>query len=331
MSSAMQRRESLKGRIRLVTVGVLALGLTALSVGFNLLLDNRLHADATAVLRTRAEAQLANIQTTRDGFKVGEAPRDEALDKSAWIYQGDIAIEKPAAPTAEVEHAVEGLVGVPRRIQRTVGNTRLLAVPLHHPAEGTIIVGISLVPYQHTEQIALIGSIALSLCLLLAALLAVRWSVSSARRRVAEMPRHAAEWSETDQHRRFDLGPPRDELTLLASTFDQLLRRIENALRLEQRFSAEMAHELRTPLTGVRAEAELALQQPALAPATREGLERILTGTNRMATVIETLLTSARAAGGTTPGSSDPVPAVRDVVAVVEPSARSRGVTVALD
>src|SRR4051794_10375366 len=272
----MQRGRSLKGRISLVTAVVLVLGLTALSVGFNLLLDNRLHADATAVLRTRALAQLANIETTSHGFRVGDGAHDAALDRSAWIYQGDIAIERPAVPTPAVEHAVENLVGVPRRVQQTVGTTRLMAVPIHHPTPGTIIVGISLVPYQHTERIALIGSTVLSLFLLLAALLAVRWSVSSALRPVAEMTRHAAEWSETDQQRRFDLGPPRDELTLLASTFDQLLRRLETALRHEQRFSPEMAHELRTPLTGVRAEAELALQRPDLSPETREGLDRIL-------------------------------------------------------
>lgn len=48
-----------------------------------------------------------------------------------------------------------------------------------------------------------------------------------------------------------------------------------------------------------------------------------------MTTVIETLLSSARAAGGRT-GRCDPVPAVRQVLAVVEPSAQSRGVTLEL-
>jgi signal transduction histidine kinase len=243
-----------------------------------------------------------------------------------------VAIETPPGAWPVVQEAVDGLVDLQRRTQRTVGNVRLLAVPIRHPAVGTIVVGISLTPYQHTERISLVGSIVLSLFLLLAATLAVRWSVASALRPVAAMTRRAAEWSEHDTQRRFSLGAPRDELTLLAATFDDLLRRIETALRVEQRFSAELAHELRTPISGIRAEAELALQQPGLDVATRETLERVLLGTNRMSTVVETLLSSARAAGGqAATAASDPVPAVRDVLAVVEPSARSRGVALALE
>lgn len=331
MGGGMRRRPSLKGRISLVTFGVLVLGLAGLSAGFNLLLRDRLHADATAVLRTRAEAQLANVELNEGHLKLGEGTHDSALDRQAWVFDGARALERPASPSPAVQLAVDRLVGVNRRTQVTVGTIRLLAVPIRHPGRGTVIVGISLLPYQHTENIALIGSIVLSVFLLLAATLAVRWSVASALRPVAEMTRHAAEWSERDQQRRFDLGAPRDELTLLASTFDDLLRRIELALRHEQRFSAELAHELRTPLTGVRAEAELALAQSSLTSETREGLERIITGTNRMSTVVETLLSSARAEGGQPQATSDPVPAVRDVLAVVEPSARSRGVALALD
>jgi len=326
------RHPSLKGRISLVTFGVLVLGLAALSVGFNVLLRNRLHADATAVLKTRSEAQLANVETGAGHLRLGEGARDVALDREAWIYDGSIPIAKPTAASPDVQAAVSELVGTDRRTQRTVGHIRLLAVPVRrNGTDGTVVVGISLVPYEHTERIALIGSLVLSIFLLLAATAAVRWSVASALRPVAQMTRHAAEWSERDQQRRFDLGEPSDELTLLAKTFDDLLRRIEVALRHEQRFSAELAHELRTPLTGMRAEAELALQQPDLSPGAREGFERVMTNTNRMATVIETLLSSARAEGGKGKSASDPVPAVRDVLAVVEPSAHSRGVAVALE
>jgi signal transduction histidine kinase len=325
-------RPSLKRRISLVTFGVLVLGLAGLSVGFNVLLRNRLHADATAVLKTRAEAQLAGVEISGGHVRLGEGGRDAALDREAWVFDGTIAIEKPNNPSAPVEAAVTGLAGVTHRTNRTVGNIRLLAVPLRRDgANGTVVAGVSLVPYQHTERIALVGSIVLSVFLLLAAIAAVRWSVAQALRPVAQMTRHAAEWSERDQQRRFDLGEPRDELTLLAKTFDDLLRRIEGALRREQRFSAELAHELRTPLTGMRAEAELALQRADLSPAAREGFERVITNTNRMATVIETLLSSAKAEGGKVKTASDPVPAVRDVLAVVEPSAHSRGVEIALD
>jgi len=98
---------------------------------------------------------------------------------------------------------------------------------------------------------------------------------------VAGMTAAAADWSERDLDRRFNLGPPRDELTALSATLDGLLARIAASVRHEQRFSAEMAHELRTPLAGLRGETELALRRRDLAPHVRESFEAILRSAER--------------------------------------------------
>ena len=79
------------------------------------------------------------------------------------------------------------------------------------------------------------------------------------------MTSRAEDWGAHDLDRRFDLGPPRDELTGLAATLDGLLDRIAASRRHEQRFAAEMAHELRTPIAGMRGRAELALGAEAVA------------------------------------------------------------------
>src|SRR5204862_420167 len=112
--------------------------------------------------------------------------------------------------------------------------------------------------------------------------LLARRAVGNALRPVAEMTERAAEWSASDLDRRFNLGPPRDEIGALSATLDGLLARIGASLRHEQRFSAEMAHELRTPLSGVRGEAELALSDPGLPEAARASFEQILRATDRM-------------------------------------------------
>ena len=75
------------------------------------------------------------------------------------------------------------------------------------------------------------------------------------------MTSRAEDWGAHDLDRRFDLGPPRDELTGLAATLDGLLDRIAASRRHEQRFASEMAHELRTPIAGMRGRAELALER----------------------------------------------------------------------
>ena len=118
------------------------------------------------------------------------------------------------------------------------------------------------------------------------------------------MTGQVADWSEHDLERRFNLGPPRDELTNLAATLDLLLSRIAAVLRHEQRFSAEIAHELRTPLSGIRAEAELAIMAANDREQFRDALNRILEGTDRMPTVMETLLLVARSGEAGSVGSS---------------------------
>lgn len=316
------------------TIGVLIVGLVVISVVFNLLLASRLSADASTVLRNRAAAERATL-VVRDGrVRRDRARNDAALDHQAWIFQDGRLVEGPAAAFPYVRRAVDALAAVDRSTERTIGDRiRLLAQPVGGrpgaPGTATLIVGVPLAAYERTEHIALLGTIALCVFLLLAGVLAVRWSIRSALRPVAEMTRRAADWSERDLDRRFDLGPPRDELTGLASTFDDLLRRIGAVLRREQRFSAEMAHELRTPLTGVRAEAELALARTR-DPVACEALERILAGTARMTTVIETLLNSERLAGGASAGSCDPAPAVREAIGSVAGSAAARGVELAV-
>jgi signal transduction histidine kinase len=121
------------------------------------------------------------------------------------------------------------------------------------------------------------------------------------------------------------LGPRRDELTSLAATLDELLGRIDAALRHEQRFSAEVAHELRTPLSGLRAEAELAMRRPGLGEQARESFEAILASAERMSSSIDMLLLAARAPGAH--GECDASAAIGEVIAAFQSAADAANVT----
>jgi signal transduction histidine kinase len=323
---------SLRGRVLLASIGVLTLGLVVLSVAINLLLANRLSADASSVLRERVSAHLATLHISGGQIRLSEAPGDAALDAQSWIFANGGVVERAPAP-ADVQRAVSALAAVRQPTERTIGNRlRLRAEPAYDRRRqvGTVVVGLSLEPYRHTERIALIGTLALSLFVLLAGLIAVRRAIDAALRPVGDMTRRASEWSERDLHRRFEMGPARDELTGLAATFDALLGRIEGVLRHEQRLSAELAHELRTPLAGMRAEAELALRSGSTGPELRNSLDRVIAATDRMAAVIETLLTSARAEHGAPPGSCDPFPAIEEVVDSLRPAAAAHAISIAV-
>ena len=323
-------RLTLRGRVTLAAVGVLAVAFLAIGLAFNVLLASRLHADASNILRGRATAQIATLDLSGGHVRVEEAANDAALDRDAWVYSGNRLIEGPTATPPGLQSDVSRLVSTGRPGEETVGTTRLRAVPVSARGRrvGSVVVAVSLVPYQHTRRIALVGTAILSALFLLAALVAVRLALRAALRPVAEMTERAADWSEHDLHRRFALGEPRDELTALAATFDGLLRRIEAVVRHEQRFSAEMAHELRTPLAGVRADVELELRRTDLPASTREALDRMLAAAARMETVIETLLSSARMADGGPTDSCDPLPALREAVMAVSGAAEAREVRV---
>jgi two-component system, OmpR family, sensor kinase len=327
-------RLDLRDRVTLATALVLALGLAVLTLGVSLLLSHQLDRDLSARLRERADAQLALVSVEHGGVVVRDAADDGALDEQAWVFANGRVIRRPPGARA-LQHAADALADVAGVTERSVGERiRLRAEPAYAPDRrrriGTVVVGASLVPYEHTERIALLGMIALDLFVLGAGALLARRAVGKALQPVADMTRRAADWSEHDLDRRFDLGPPRDELTALSATLDRLLARIGASLRHEQRFSTEMAHELRTPLSGVRGEAELALRTPDMPPDVREALLQILRGTERMARVIDTLLTVARSDAEPTRGSSDASTGASHAVEAFAPAAKRAGLALAL-
>ncbi len=310
---------SLRGRVTLGTVAVLGVGLAVLSLALNLLLVNRLSADASAVLANRAEAQIATLDTSGGALRMRDVAGDAALDESAWVFDArGRAIERSPAQ-GRVASAVAALSRVTRPTERApTEHVRLLGRPVD--GAGVVVVGVSMDPYRHTERLAIAGTVVLDVFVLLAGALLARRAVGAALAPVAGMTASAAEWSEHDLHRRFALGEPVDELTALAATLDGLLARIDAALRHEQRFSAEMAHELRTPLAGVRGEVELALRSGRVDASV---LEAVLAGTDRMAAVIDTLLAAARS--DAVRGSADAVAVARAVSALVRPEAEAHG------
>ena len=67
-------------------------------------------------------------------------------------------------------------------------------------------------------------------------------------------------------HERLAMAGPRDELTGLAGTINDLLERLEGSFAAQRRFAANAAHELRTPLATIRASLDVAVAKPAPVP-----------------------------------------------------------------
>lgn len=287
----------LRRRLLLAVVAAVGAAVVVLTLAFNLVLHQRLAADADDALRAHASAELGTLAARgRDGLRVREAPDDAALDSQIWVFARTRALERPRT-SQQVDRAANRLAAGPRRLLNVAGtHTRLYVLPVVEDGRrlGTVVAGLSLEPYERTERFALVGSLALGALLLLAVVLASRWALAAALRPVARMTSDAADWSEHDLDRRFELGDPHDELTQLAATLDGLLDRLAASLRHEQRFSAEISHELRTPLARIAAEAELALRQERPKGEYRSALEAVQRDAEQMSRMLETLVAAAR-------------------------------------
>jgi len=99
----------------------------------------------------------------------------------------------------------------------------------------------------------------------------------------------------------FDLRLPvsnqQDELSSLATAFNSLLNRLQQAYQQQQRFTGDAAHQLRTPLTILRGQIDVALRRPRNAEDYRNLLGLLSEQTNELQEIVETLLFLVRNEG----------------------------------
>jgi len=303
---------SVRRRLLLASLCTLAIGVGATLVIANVLLAQRVRAEASTVLRANADAQVAALSVRAGRVVVRTPPNDATLDRRSWALDADRVVERPAGASARLDQAAVAL----GRRRRTVevdgpGDTRLRAEPIFAPGSsepvGAVVVAMSLESLERLQEAVLVGSLAIAALVLLAGGLAIRSALNGALRPVAQMTATAEDWGAHDLDRRFDLGPPRDELTALAATLDHLLARIAASRRHEQQFAGEVAHELRTPLAGLLGRADLGLRAvgPGAEAEREDALRAVVAQGARLSQAIDALLAVARQEIDPTRGTVD--------------------------
>jgi signal transduction histidine kinase len=99
-------------------------------------------------------------------------------------------------------------------------------------------------------------------------------------------------------HRRLAVDAAGDELARLAATLNAMIGRLETSFAALRRFTADASHELKTPLTVLRADVERAMHAHVSPAEQLVALEEALQETTRMADLVDSLLTLARADEG---------------------------------
>ena len=319
---------SFRNRVLLTSLVTLAVGLGALVIAGNVLLNARVHAETSSQLRAHAEAQLAALDVSGGRVGVRDVPNDAALDRRAWVLAGARVVERADNVSPALDRLAIGLGRAGRAGEFDGPNdVRLRVEPIQErgrrAAVGAIVVAASTASLETLQKEVLFGSMVIAALVLLAGGLALRSAIDRALEPVAQMTSAAEDWGAHDLDQRFGLGPPRDELTGLAATLDGLLARIAASRRHEQRFAAEVAHELRTPIAGVIGRAELAARAtgPDADAVRRDALEAVIAQGRRLTQTVDTLLAVARRELDPAEGSVDLAALAREVegVEVVAP------------
>jgi signal transduction histidine kinase len=134
--------------------------------------------------------------------------------------------------------------------------------------------------------------------------------------------------------KRLPLSPADDELRRLASTFNDVLARLQAAVGDMVRFTADASHELRTPVSLVRTTAEIALRHERMPREYRVALSEVLDHARSMSVLVDDLLVLARTDAGIEPRAREPIDvrgAAAEAIREAEDLARERSVNVRLD
>jgi two-component system OmpR family sensor kinase len=174
---------------------------------------------------------------------------------------------------------------------------RVVTMPImeNEKMAGTVQVGSSLEGVEETlHQLLLILLIAVPAALLIASAGGL-FLANKALRPVDAITQIARRIGSGDLSQRIRIKRVNDELGRLASTFNEMIAKLEKSFRQVKRFTADASHELKTPLTILRGEVEVGLKKKRGLKEYEQILASNLEEINRMSRIVEDLLTLSRA------------------------------------
>jgi heavy metal sensor kinase len=329
---------SVRLRLTLWYVLLLAIILAAFSAGIYLTLRHNLYANLDDSIQNRANIlldivryegnrpTLAGVVSSDDPnqgesfVRVFDASGELSFDGSA--VAGDVPIDRRAVESALVGKTITRSVSVGEAFR-----VRTMPIQRDGRISGVLEVGLSQGDVSETLQaLLLIVGIAYPVTLLVASVGGV-FLAERALAPVDRVTRLARRMSAEDLSQRLNLRLPDDEVGRLAHTFDEMIARLDGAFRRQRQFTADASHELRTPLTAMKGQVEVALSRPREAAAYREVLQAVNEEVDRLIRLVGSLLTLAKADAGQIPIACEAVNLGELITAAVEqvrPVARQR-------
>ena len=321
----MTRRLPIRARLTLWYSTVLALCLVA----FGMTIWFSLHQSLISAKHSELEARLRSLRTflIEQSAKSGvtnEAIREEVSEFSAGL-PSEYSVDLSDSAGSSLFRTSS------RRDSHTVVRDEILAA-----GDRTFRIRIAVSLEAEDAMLQRLGRIlVLSVPLaLLAASVGGYWLSGRALKPVREMALAARTIGSADLSARLPVPAVRDELSLLAEMWNEMLGRLEDSVGRIRRFTSDASHDLRTPLATIRASAEISLRRQRDPQDYRLTLEGILRQTDRATSLVENLLTLARADSGQTGAGFAPLdmaPLVVTACDTLRPMAQAKNLDLRLE
>src|SRR5512135_3402379 len=305
----MKQRLSIRLRLTLWNISLLALTLLVFSIALYAALADQLYRNLDARLRLEANASLDDVR--RDLLTPGADAHPPGLitqsNLSARVInaQGQVVVSSGLLASAPLDAALLKQAAQQGSVLQTMIVTdsqqaRVYVLPLQRDGQtmGYVEVAEALTVTEATlRSLALILFVAVPATLALAAF--GSWFIADrALHPIDAITRQAQAISEQDLHRRLNLDLPDDEVGRLARTFDAMLDRLNAAFQRQRQFTADASHELRTPLTVMKTNLGVTLNRPRSARQYEAALVQIDGEVDRLTRLTNDLLLLARADAG---------------------------------
>jgi len=306
--------KTIKFKMTLWYVAILGIILSCFSLFLYLTLADSLYKGLDNKIRTMAEIVASS---TRNPFGAGTSMADldqimterfgirplgrfiQILDESGRIGEKSTNLRDVQIPISvqTMKAASKGVITFETVQVMEKYPLRVVTMPImeNEKMVGIVQVGSSLEGVEEAlEQLLLILLIAVPAALLIASAGGL-FLANKALRPVDAITRIARRIGSGDLSQRIRIKRVNDELGRLASTFNEMIAKLEKSFHQVKRFTADASHELKTPLTILRGEVEVGLKKKRGLKEYQRILASNLEEINRMSRIVEDLLTLSRA------------------------------------
>jgi heavy metal sensor kinase len=219
------------------------------------------------------------------------------------------------------------------RDPQTEDKIRIYAVQIitDRGVEGFVQIARNLNDVDRTLRLLFITLLVSGPLLILIAGVAGYFLAARALQPIAEITETARAISAQDLSARLQLPATEDEVGRLATTFDSMLARLEDAFRRERQFTADASHELRTPLAAMQMIISATLTRRRSTDDYEQALGDLGHEVERLRTLTEGLLQLARGdlkRAVTKAEDVDLTLLLKDVIDSLQPLAEEKGLRI---